>query len=63
MGTFIVTNSSSDNGAEFGNVDGSFNILANELYRKDRMDGVKSQLITILRDSGSKNCIASDLGS
>jgi hypothetical protein len=44
-------------------VDGSFNMLAGELYGKERTEGVKLRLITIRRDKGSKNHIASDLGS
>jgi hypothetical protein len=51
-------------GAEFVmNVDGIFNMLSDELYGKDKTEGVKSWLMMIQSDNGSKKRIASDLGS
>ena len=63
MGILSVTNSLAVIRIEFGNMDGSFSMLASELYGKERMEGVKSRLMTIRRDNGSKKRIASDLGS
>jgi hypothetical protein len=42
MGMLMLKNSSSDNGEEVGKMDGSFNMLASELYGKESTEGVKS---------------------
>jgi hypothetical protein len=44
MGILSFTNSSAVICSDFGKVDGSFNMLAGELYGKERMEGLKSRL-------------------